>query len=470
MGYQFTDVSPRIAAPLDPGFCPLVLTNRAFRAAVTATGNGVPLAIAVERSDGTVSRYETQVFPSELPEAANNLRYIERLVKSLLWMRGGYKVFIGGPAEIGQAIAAMYAPGGTRAFDAVEVMSRVYERDFTVVSCTFAEVPAAKESTMAVGGHLEGYRIGLDLGASDRKVAAVVNGEEIYSEEVVWDPRPQTDPQYHFDEIMKALQTAASHMPRVDGIGVSSAGVYVNNLVRLGSLFRGISLEQFEQRIKPLFFDVQKAWNGIPLEVVNDGEVTALAGAMSMDETAVIGVAMGSSEAGGYVTPDGLITNWLNELAFVPIDANPHAPIDEWSGDIGCGALYLSQQCVGRLLEPAGITVDPALGLPEKLKEVQKMMAAGDPRATLIYETIGAYLGYALAYYADFYQIKHALVLGRVTSGEGGNIVIRVARQVLAEEFPELATMQVAMPDEKARRVGQAIAAASLPAVTANVG
>jgi len=461
---QFDQVAPRIVPPLDPGFSPLVLANRQFRQAVAASGRGVPLVIAVERGDGTRSRYETAVFPAGMADA-DNLRYIERLVKTLLWTRGGWKVYVGGPREIGEAIAAMYAPGGARAFDAQEVMGRVYERDFAVTACAADEVPPENESTMAVGGHLDGCRIGLDLGASDRKVAAVIDGEAVYDEEVVWDPRPQSDPQYHFDEIMTALKTAASHMPRVDAIGVSSAGIYVNNYVRIASLFRGVSREQFESRIKNLFFEVQQAWDGIPLEVVNDGEVTALAGALSMEETAVIGVAMGSSEAGGYVTPEGLITNWLNELAFVPIDANPGAPIDEWSGDFGCGALYLSQQCVGRLIEPAGITVDEKLSLPEKLKEVQKLMAAGDPRAVPIYETVGAYLGYALAHYADFYQIKHALVLGRVTSGSGGDIVIRVARQVLAEEFPELAAMQVSLPDEKSRRVGQAIAAASLPAI-----
>jgi len=463
MTQQFNQVSPKVVPPLDPGFAPLVLANRQFRAAVKASGQGVPLAIVVERGDGTRSRYDTAVFPSGTADAAN-LQYVERLVKTLLWERGGWKIYIGGPLEIGNAVKAMYTRDGDRAFD-VDFMSQVYEHEFTVAPCAYEEAPAESESTMAVGGHLEGCRIGLDLGASDRKVAAVIEGEEVYSEEVVWDPRPQTDWHFHFDEIMTALKTAASQMPRVDAIGVSSAGVYINNRIRVASLFRGIPKDQFEEVIAPLFFNVKKAWNNIPLEVVNDGDVTALAGALSLEDGAVIGVAMGSSEAGGYVTPKGLLTNWLNELAFVPIDASPNAPIDEWSGDYGCGALYLSQQCVGRLIEPAGIEVDPKLGLPEKLKVVQKLMAEGDKRAVPIYETVGAYLGYALAFYADLYEIKHALVLGRVTSGDGGDIIIRVAQEVLAKEFPELAGMQVALPDEKSRRVGQAIAAASLPAV-----
>lgn len=453
---------PRFLPPLDPGFRPLVLHNRAFRAAAHTAG-AVPLIIGLERSDGTCSRYETVVCPPDAPAAVQNLAYVERLVKTLLWAYGGWKVTIGGPREIGEAIMAAYAPGGARAFDAA-IMGRIYERTFTVVACAADDVPPARETAVALGGHLDGCRIGIDLGASDRKAAAVIDGKDVYSEEVVWDPKPQTDPQFHFDEIMTGIRTAASYLPRVDAIGISSAGVYVNNLVRVASLFRGVSEEQFESRIKRLFFDIQDALGGVPLEVVNDGEVTALAGAMQLNDTAVLGVAMGSSEAAGYVTPDGTLTNWLNELAFAPIDANPDAPVDEWSGDIGCGALYLSQQCVGRLVPASGLPVDMDLGLPERLKAVQALMKAGDARCVSLYQTVGIYLGYALAYYADFYQYRHALVLGRVTSGDGGDIIIDFAQRVLKDEFPDL-NITLFTLDEERRRVGQAIAAASLPAL-----
>jgi len=464
MASMLTSSKPRIVPPLDATFAPLALSNRAFRAAVAESGAGVSLVIGLERGDGTISRYETQVFPPQSPEFECNLPYVERLVKTLLWARGGWKVYIGGPAEIGQYITQTYSPTGARAFD-TEVMGRIYEKTFTVVACTADEVPAANESAVSLGGHLEGCRIGFDAGASDRKVAAVVDGVAVYSEEVLWDPRNHTDPQYHFDEIMTAMRTAASHMPRVDAIGVSSAGVYVNNRIMVASLFRGVSPEQFEKRVKNLFLDIQKEW-GVPLEVVNDGEVTALAGAMSLEDTAVIGVAMGSSEAAGFVTPDGNITNWLNELAFVPIDGSETAPADEWSGDIGCGVQYLSQQAVGRLIPAAGITLDEKLGLPERLKAVQKLAAEGDERVIPLYQTIGTYLGYALAHYADFYDFRHALILGRVTSGEGGNIILQWAHDVLAQEFPELAKkVNINLPDENNRRVGQAIAAASLPEI-----
>ena len=94
-------------------------------------------------------------------------------------------------------------------------------------------------------------------------------------------------------------------------------------------------------------------------------------------------------------------------------------------------------------------------------------MGQDDPRAQAIYRTIGVYLGYTVAHYAEFYQFNHLLILGRVTTGKGGNVILATAQEVLAEEFPELAgRVNVQLPDEKSRRVGQACAAASLPALT----
>jgi predicted NBD/HSP70 family sugar kinase len=259
---------------------------------------------------------------------------------------------------------------------------------------------------------------------------------------------------------------AAAHMPRVDAIGVSSAGIYIDNRVRVASLFRGIPKDRFEAEIAPLFIRIGKEW-GVPLEVANDGDVTALAGSMNLNTNGVLGIALGSSEAGGYVTPEGNITGWLNELAFVPIDFSPHAPVDEWSGDRGCGVQYFSQEAVIRLAPKAGIEIDPSLATPaEKLKVVQELHAKGDERARLIFETIGVYMGYGVAYYADFYDINQLLILGRVTSGEGGPIILNGAQEVLKTEFPELAAkVKMDLPDEMARRVGQAVAAASLPEV-----
>lgn len=319
---------------------------------------------------------------------------------------------------------------------------------------------------MTLGGHLDGCRIGFDLGASDRKVSAVIDGEAVYTEEVNWDPRGNTDPSYHYNEINTALKTAAKHMPRVDAIGGSAAGIYLNNRVRMASLFRGVPKELYDTKLAVLFTDLQKEWGGVPFDVVNDGEVTALAAAMGLDDTAVLGIALGSSEAGGYVTPEGEITTWLNELAFCPIDYDPKGGVDEWSGDTGVGAQYFSQQAVFRLAPAAGIEIDETVGLAERLKSVQDMLEANDERALKIWDLLGNYLGYGIAYYAQFYTLKHVLILGRVTSGQGGTIMLEKANEVLAAEFPELAgSITLHLPDEKTRRVGQAVAAASLPII-----
>lgn len=464
MPTAFNLPEPAFVPRLDPGFRPPVLANRAFLAEVDAAGGGVPLVLALERGDGAVSRHETRVFPEHHPRAAANLFYAERLAKFLLWQRGGWKLYAGGPPSVGRHLAETYAPGGARAFDCHFLGDDVYGKPFTVVPCAAEDVPPEQETTSPLGRHLEGCRIGFDLGASDRKVSAVVDGEAVFSEEVVWEPRKQSDPAYHYNEVMAALKAAAAHMPRVDAIGGSSAGVWINGRPMVASLFRGIPRERFGE-VREMFVRIGREF-GVPLTVVNDGEVTALAGSMSLEDNAVLGIALGSSEAGGYVTPDGNITGWLNELAFAPVDYSPDAPVEEWSGDRGVGALYFSQQCVFRLAPKAGIELPGNVTDAQRLAAVQKKLEAGHAGALDIWRSMGVYMGYTIAHYADFYTLRHVLVLGRCTSGRGGNLIVDGARAVLRAEFPELAeSVVVQLPDEKSRRVGQSIAAASLPQI-----
>ncbi len=454
----------RVIPQLDDNFRPAVLWNHAFLGCVGNSKKGVPLLIAIKKGDNTASVYKTQIFSNESKFASLNHFYIERLIKTLLWIHGGYKITIGGANEIGEYIKKLYSYKGKRAFDA-NFMSNIYEKPFSVVSCNAEQVLPLKEKLIPLNRQLKGCRIGFDLGASDRKVSAVIDGKAVFSEEVVWNPSAQTNPDYHYHEIMSMLHRAAAHMPHVDAIGGSSAGIYINNRVMSASIFRGIAPGLFKKRVKNIFLAIQKEWD-VPLEIINDGEVTALAGSMSLKVNSVLGIAMGSSQAGGYINKDGNITGWLNELAFVPIDFNTEAPTDEWSGDRGCGVQYFSQVAVIRLAKKAGIVFNEKLTSAEKLKSIQELTVKGDDRAGKIFETIGCYLGYTIAYYADFYDIKHILILGRVTSGEGGQIILQKAEQVLKEEFPELFKKIILhLPDESNRRVGQSIAAASLPLI-----
>jgi len=455
-------VSPKLTPPLDEEFRPAALANKNFQTQVKPVG--IPLVIGLKRGDEEFSRYETSVYPEDHPKAESNFHYVERLVKFLLWQRGGFYVYIGGPREIGAYIRQRYAADGVQKFDHDFMGEQVYERTFEVISCDADEVPASRETGKLLGRNLAGSRIGFDLGASDRKVSAVVDGKVVYSEEVVWEPKKHDNPVYHYQEVLAALKTAAGKMSRVDAIGGSSAGIYIDNRPMVASLFRNIPKERYGE-VRNLFQRIQREM-GVPLEIINDGDVTALAGSMSLEDNGILGIAMGSSEAAGYVDMNGHIMGWLNELAFAPIDYSPNAPVEEWSGDVGCGASYFSQQCVFRLAPKAGIEIPADLTDADRLKFVQEKLEAGHEGAVKIWQSMGVYLGYGLAHYADFYDIKHVLILGRCTSGRGGDLILEGAKEVLRLEFPELAErIHIQLPDEKSRRVGQSIAAASLPVI-----
>jgi len=459
-------IKPKCRPVLDPDFVPAVLWNRAYEECVGVDPGSTPLVIAVTRSDGTVFRHECRVAPHEGENIPLNLRYVERIVKLLLWMKGGSGIVISGHPELAKAVSGLYMPGGDRSFDCDIVGRRIFLEPMTVTSCALDFVPDEKIAAIPLGGHLDGCRIGFDLGGSDRKCAAVVDGEVVHSEEVEWSPYFESDPRYHFDGIMDSLRRAAAHLPRVDAIGGSAAGVYVDSEPRVGSLFRGISDEDFELEIRQIFKNIRHEMNDVPFEVVNDGEVTALAASLAFDTANILGIAMGTSLAAGYCDGEGRITGQLNELAFVPVDYRDDAPVDEWSGDVGCGVQYFSQQAVARLAPAAGLEHPDHIPFAERLEDIQRLMERGDERANRIYETIGVYLGYSIAWFSRWYEIDDLLTLGRVTSGVGGEIIIDAASQVVEKEFPELAgRVRMTTPDEKFKRHGQAIAAASLPSI-----
>lgn len=449
------EISLKNVPELDPEFYPIGRYYRAFLA-----GAKQPISLAVERADGQMATVHTYIHGT--PDMAEADRYyVDRLVKTLLWMKGGFRIYVDS-ADMAEFLQSIYALGGKQDFDR-DFMSRVFEKPFEVLYTR--QIPEGADAPKAMGGHLDGCRIGFDAGGSDRKVSAVLNGETVYSEEVVWFPKTNADPTYHYDGIVAALKSAAAHLPRVDAVGVSSAGIYINNRTMSASLFLKVPQELQDTKVKDIFIRaITDTFGEIPYCVINDGDVSALAGAMSLEDTSVLGIAMGTSEAAGFVDEQGRVTGWLNELAFVPVDAAPDAMVDEWSGDIGCGVKYFSQDGVIKLAPRAGIELDENLSPAEKLKAVQELMAKDDPRAAKVYRSIGVYLGHTLAYYYDLYACRHVLLLGRVMSGKGGDLILETCGHVLEDEYPELAgKILPALPDEKFRRVGQSMAAASLP-------
>lgn len=474
MNYLGIDLRIRNLPDLDQDFIPMGPWMIEYEKEATR-----PVGIAIEREEGKVTVFETKLRDASFEEA--NLRYLERYIKFCLWSVGGWKVTVCGCDEEAARVREEYVLGGPRDFD-VNFMMNTYERPFEFEICAPSDLPAANDTDKSVGGHLEGCRIGFDAGGSDRKVSAVIDGESVYSEEVVWHPKLSEDISYQYDGIVDSFKTAASKMPRVDGIGVSTAGVLIGNAPMVSSIFLKISRDNWDE-VKTVYDRAAKEIGDVPIVVANDGDVTALAGAMSMDVAPVMGIAMGTSEAGGYVNADRNVLGWFNELAFAPVDLNENSMADPWSGDTGVGATYFSQDSVIKLAPAAGIPLDESLAPAEKLKVVQNILEGVDvdenmsaedqlkddlqrAGAIAIFQSIGCYLAHTLVLYGLFYDLKYVLILGRVASGEGGEILVEECNRVLANEYPELYDkITVMLPDEKMRRVGQSVAAASLPEV-----
>ncbi len=425
------------------------------------------VAIAWERENGLVYRYDLPIPKRLSPAAVKRVSYVvERIAKFIVWAAGGWKLYLAGPDAVVKPVAKAYTKKGLRAFD-FDFFSSIYGRPVEAVVLPLDKMPEMNEKPSLVKTVADGCRIGFDLGASDFKISALKNGKVVFSKEFPWDPRNQADPAYHYSKLTAGLKEAAASLPRVDAIGGSTAGTLVGQKMGIASLFRAIkekNPKKFEEA-QNLFFRIEKDW-GVPFAIYNDGDVTALAGMITMNRKGILGVAMGSSEAVGYVDMKGRMTGRISELAFAPVDFNPNAPKCEWSGDAGVGAMAFSQQAVNWLAEKHGFKFPKSMKLPERLKVVQAAMEKGDEKALKVYVQIGRFLAHAIPWYNEFYDYENMMILGRVTSGLGGSVILETAKAMLKDVYPEWAEkIDIFMPDEKARRLGQSVAAAQIPVI-----
>lgn len=454
---------------LEKEFKPAIIEIRKFKEDVKKEKEKDHLLIAIERENNYVYRYELDIYKDGKNDE-RNFFIVERIIKSILWAVGGYKIYISGSKKIYEKIKEAYSENGLRKFD-YNFMSTVYEKNMIVRYVSQKEIPNEKNCSINVGGHLNGKRIGLDVGGSDIKVSALIDGKVISSEEIVWLPKLSEDISYQYNYLYNALRKTVDKLGGdVDAIGVSTAGVLVNNKPMVSSIFIKIPKEDFE-KVKYSYINIinrleKEVGHKIDYVIANDGDVTALAGSSDLNDNGVLGIAFGTSEAGGYVNQNGNLNGWFSELAFMPVDFNKNATVDEWSNDFGVGCKYFSQDAVIRLASRAGIVLDKNLTLAEQLRYVQSLLENDHEGAKQIFESIGVYLAYTIIYYKEFYDLKHVLILGRVTSGKGGDIILNVATKTLIKEFPEYSYIKISMPSEKMRRVGQSIAAASLPETT----
>jgi len=475
---------PAVPAPLDPNFSPLILGKRNYLAAAKDCAEKVMWALP--RSDG-VARGELPVFPDDSPEVEASVYLAGILIQEMIWQRSASKLLLSGPELVCKRLQEEFSKGGQYEFEVLSMPNVVGEPsvEFEVKVVELADLPDAKDTPQVCGKEANGCRLAFDLGKSDIKVVAVQDGVVKYSKETEWDVTA-TDPQYHYDAILAAMKLGAETLPRIDAIGGSATGtISGKNEATWCDIFPNVPPDVYKEKVVDIFKRLAAEVSGrddVPLKVINDGEVTALAAVQKLNgQGSVMGISMGSSEGGGYANADGNLMGWINELCYIRLDLNPEAPTDAWTkgAHTGISHMYLGQRSATRLAAKV-----PCLELPENLtyphpemctirhechaqclKVIQEAMKQEGKCAAVsqIYETVGVYLGYALAQYREFYDIQHVMILGRVSKGEGGDIMLKTAQKVLKTEFTELPPMQFHTADDHFKAVGQCIAAAALP-------
>mmetsp|Transcript_26269 Transcript_26269/g.47659 ORF Transcript_26269/g.47659 Transcript_26269/m.47659 type:complete len:492 (+) Transcript_26269:69-1544(+) len=475
-------VRPKVPAPLDPNFCPTVVAKKNYLRYVGGSPHNIEWALP--RADGC-GRYKLPVFAENHADVEASIYFAGILIQEMMWSRSAAKLMLAGPAKICEAIKAMFSPGGMYEFE-ISAMPNVCgtpSTPFAVEICKPEDLPPAKDSPQVCGKDANGCRLAFDLGKSDIKTVAVQDGEVKYSKETEWDVT-NPDPDYHYKMIVDALKLAKETLPKVDAMGGSATGtVGANNEATWCDIFPCVPADVYQAKVVNIFSRMCKDLCGdVPLKVINDGEVTALAAVQKIGVGNIMGISMGSSEGGGYANGDGNLMGWINELCYVRLDLNPEAVDDPWSQGkhTGLSHMYLGQRGATRLAPKAGIKLPENYAYPHPdmctmkhenhaqcLKLIQKAMAdpAQEPDVRKLYETIGVYLGYALAQYSEFYPIDHVMILGRVSKGKGGDVVLDTASQVLKTEFPQFAHIKFHTADDHFKAVGQCIAAAALPTV-----
>jgi len=480
-------VKPKVAAPLDPGFCPVILAKKTYLAAAKDCKS--KLHWALPRPDGC-GRYSLPVFPDDDPRVEASIELAKVLIQEMIWMRGASGLHLDGSKKICHAIKAAYSKGGSYEFEASQMpkVNGTPDDEFEVKMVKAEEMEAERDTPQECGKETHGCRLAFDLGKSDIKTVAIKDGKVLFSQETEWDVT-NPDPQYHFDEIVKAMKdTIEKAKPkgftRVDSVGGSATGtVSANNEATWCDIFPNVPPDVYKEKVVDIFQRIAYEVAGhVPLKVINDGEVTALAAVQKIKQGNVLGISMGSSEGGGYANADGNLMGWINELCYIKIDMNPEAPTDPWTKGAhrGISHMYLGQRGVTKLASKGGVKVPENLAYPHPnmctikhedhakcLKLVQKAMEdpEQEPQVRKIYETVGVYLGYAVAQYSEFYKIDHIMILGRVSKGAGGDIMLDTAKEVLKKEFPELSKILFHTADEHFKAVGQCIAAAALPMI-----
>jgi len=458
MEFMGLDIKVKNKPFYEPGFIPAYKFIEAY-----LKGASQPYALAWQRKD-YISKFSTFIYGT--PEKSELDYYYLKLITEFTYnIWGGWKLYLCGDEALSLKIKAAMLDTLAK-FGSWGSIKLLFNQDFTVEFLPFEQCPQ-NEGSKPFGNHLNGCRIGFDGGGSDRKVSAVIDGEVVYSEEVLWEAKFRSDIDYHYNEVLTAFKTAAAKMPRVDAIGVSIAGSMVGDQYYRGTITKEVSAKDMEEKGRDLFRRAaDQIGPNIPVVGRNDGDIAALAGAMSLQKNKLWGVPLGTGFGSGYVDGAGNLKDWSTNMAFSKVAVNEDAHSSELLGFIGIGESYISQNRVIEMAEKEGIEMPPELYPAEKLLIIQDYMNKGDSRTTRIFTYMGCCFAHMLPLADLFLDIEHVYLIGRLVSGKGGEVFVQECQRVLNEDYPDhAAKMTLWLPDENDRRVSQSVAAASLPIV-----
>lgn len=410
-----------------------------------------PFSITIKRKQVLSYRYDYMLTEKE----EENYFYTKKILLTLLWLIGGDTILFRGDSYFIRTFIR-------KASKDEEIKTSFFEME-EIFNCkmTMKETNGIDSNYFPVSkvqGDFEGCRIGLDLGGSDRKVTALIDGNVVYSEETLWFPKNMPDWHYHYQGILDSLSKAKEKLPRVDSIGISTAGIIIEDRIVHPALFYSVPKEEKRTIVRDLIINLMKEhFPNIPYHVFNDGDVSAFGGAMEFEKNSILGIAMGTSLASGYCFDKNCLNGCINELGKIPIDYSANASMHYLMKIKGAGSEYLSQKGVIRLCRKGGLQFDGPLAL--QLVSIQKEAEKDNPIVIKAYEDMGYYLGSSLALYHKFIQFDSVLLLGRVMSKKGGDILLSKAREFLKDIGLNI---EVFTSDENFRRLGQSYIAASM--------
>lgn len=420
---------------IDPSYHSAIECFDTFQKKVQDNEQKSHVILAIEHEKKIVVCKEYDVFSDE-KHLSYNLFILERLIKSLLWVVGGHRIYFAGPHLLYESLKEIFSPTGKRAFD-IAFMEKIFQTNFEFLECDSKQIPQEKSIDSHFDSIVYQKRIGLDLGGTHIKICALFDDQIVYSQVIPWSPKTYINPHAHEEKILHAIQDALPYLQNdVDALGISSAGIFMDNQVRVSALFMKVDEQKYASFLPNLFLTIQNKLekivnHPIHMKIANDGDVTALSGAKRLQKERLLGLSLGTSEAASFIHHKGQLMGWLHELSFVPINWHENAMIDPWSLDRGTGASYLCQEGVIYLAKLCHIDLDKDASPAQKVKTLQAMAEQQDEKALLIFQTMGLYLADALAYYRLFYPIEHVLVLGGITNGKGGDILLSSCQEQL---------------------------------------